>query len=112
MRLNFPPTFRPPGGVPRKPVAGGRWQVRNVAPNTSDRKPWQAKTKGTASHLNRRFATHQEAIAWAAAVATVYAMEPGPDKDEAYYQLRVAKYGELHIVKGVFPENPTRKHRK
>ena len=109
-----PPRFRGVKGADRRRVRGGRWEVRNLGSNLGlykVRKPWQARTTGAASHLNRRFMTQPEAVSWAQKVATVYAMPTGPEKDEAYFQLRVEKYGDKHIIKGTFPDRPRRPQR-
>lgn len=98
--------FRPPRGIQRRPVKGGRWEVRKSEIGVVGHQ-WQAKSHGKAQHLSRRFARFEDAIDWAQRCAAVYAMKPGTAKDDAYFLLRVEKYGPKHVVKGTFPDRPT-----
>lgn len=70
--------FRAPGSGKREKfsfsrpqVRGGRWKIRRV-PTVPHNKPWRAWTEGKAKKWNRRFATHEEAYAWAQLVAITY----------------------------------------
>ena len=104
---DYPPKFRAPGGVPRRPVKGGRWEVRRTFDRTNGEHVWRAYSKGKSGHLARRFASHIEAFEWATKVVKVYEMKAGEAKDEAYFQLRVEKYGPKHVIKGHFPDRPS-----
>lgn len=72
----YPPSFRPPGGRPRNPIKGGRWQIRKKIDGK-----WAAFTTGKAMKWSRKFDTHAEAIRWARLVAVMYANCP-PGREE------------------------------
>lgn len=109
----WPATFRPPTGVRRAPVRGGRWQVRRTTTAPAERRPWRAWTDGKATVLRRYFPTQKEAFAWAELVAHVYATPEGPEKDVAWDALWRAKSAHPELIVGLtkFPNRPERRPR-
>lgn len=63
-----PEPFRPPFGKRRKATRGGRWNIRKLAQYQSDGLYWHAYANGKCATYNSRFATQQEALAWACAM--------------------------------------------